>query len=942
MIYPDFFRTLTGFDPYAYQRRVAAILLGRSTALDAGLAEDVRTLEITSTEQLAQCGANVILQAPTGSGKTLASIVPFVFAGIQRFPIADRVIYALPLRSLAESLYKSTKDLLEKANLLNPFPVRLQTGETSGVSGVGDPNFAEGRIIFCTIDQVLSSYLNIPFSLSAGQANLNAGALIGSLLVFDEYHLLDPDRSLRTSLLLDQHLAGLTHFVWMTATQAGRARRRLSAPDRANAVSVHVLPEELGEIPSQMGKERRWIWHARALNPAAVWRAHLALAEGRRRTLVVLNTVSRSQETYAQIRALAPPTVPIRLLHSRFLSQDRADTQVAATEGLGRGSKAEMILIATQVVEAGLDLSADCLHTELAPANALVQRAGRCARFEGENGTVFIYDSLDADGVRSYAPYVSRGSATASNTGGNRPQIRTLRGAIDQTAIEVAELSGRSVSFQDELALIDRVHTDLDLAAIESFDTGEWRRRAADAMTPAQDYRNYAAAADLIRDVDSVSVFLADQEHLSDPSARLAPRYRPAAISIPRTSLAALSNAACAHAGVWAIQAPKYAEAERGDGYCGYEVIAEAGEDYRKWIMATYRSGPLAVNPMLGRYTPTLGLQLGICSQPGDWQSSGLLSADTVEQRGRADQRYKVETFEEHVNWVKLHANAICGDETARSYLANEWATRTGSVFLLTDQRVGLMRLDAQHHLPQGTSAELMVLAAALHDSGKLTASWQKAVWSWQTLKASRREHYPIGPTGTRLHQSALALQAEKDGGRQVLLAHTDFDYKWRWPDGRQENEIERDFPRPNHALEGAWLALPWVAGYVDRNGLPSEQLAKSVLAAIARHHSPRTGLAPVNRHRPIPLTTTAPGAEEALQSVVDGGSEVRLLDEHPSHREWEDFLVANVRFELKPGAGTSDDWTWWPMAMAMVRIVRLADQNATELAGFCQKREIT
>jgi CRISPR-associated endonuclease/helicase Cas3 len=596
-----------------------------------------------------------------------------------------------------------------------------------------------------------------------------------------------------------------------------------------------------------------------------------------------------------------------------------------------------MILVATQVVEAGLDLSVACLHTELAPANALVQRAGRCARFEGEDGTVFVYDSLDATGRRSYEPYTGGESGKVLSEEDDGSPISSLRKAMDKTAIEVAKLSGEVVLFPDELALIDRVHTDLDLAAIESFDSSEWRRQAAEAMTHTPDHTNYGLAADLIRDVDSVSIFLAHQERLSDPGARLAPRYQPAVISVPRKSLAGLSKAAVEHAGIWGIQAPKYAAGEKGDGFRGYEVVAETGGDYRRWLLATYRPGPLALNPMLGRYTQELGLELGVGSRPGDWQSTGLLSLDAVERVGRPDQRYQAERFEDHACCVTLHAKALCGEEAARDYLAREWSSRGGTGFALTDQRIGLTRLDARYNLPPGTAGSLAVLGAALHDAGKLTAPWQQAVWGWQALKASNREHYPDGPTGNRLYQAARHLLEVKESGRPVLLAHTDYDSRWRWPDGRQENEIERDFPRPNHALEGAWLVLPFIAEYVDRSDLPAEQLAKAVLAAISQHHSPGTGLGAVNRNRPTPVTTTAPGAEEALRFAIGAGSQIRTQNEQPSHRDWEDFLMVNVRFELKPGAGTGDDWNWWPLAMTLVRIVRLADQHATELAGCCR-----
>src|SRR4029079_17005392 len=72
----------------------------------------------------------------------------------------------------------------------------------------------------------------------------------------------------------------------------------------------------------------------------------------------------------------------VRVLHARFLPKDRARLEAELTPMFGPGAtQTNVILVATQVVEAGLDLSADRLLTELAPANALVQRAGRCARY---------------------------------------------------------------------------------------------------------------------------------------------------------------------------------------------------------------------------------------------------------------------------------------------------------------------------------------------------------------------------------------------------------------------------------------------------------------------------------------------------------------------------------------------------------------------------------
>lgn len=67
MIYSEFFKELTGFEPNPFQKRVADALLSEQS---------------------------VILRAPTGSGKTWAVVAPFLYALSQGVPIADRLLYA--------------------------------------------------------------------------------------------------------------------------------------------------------------------------------------------------------------------------------------------------------------------------------------------------------------------------------------------------------------------------------------------------------------------------------------------------------------------------------------------------------------------------------------------------------------------------------------------------------------------------------------------------------------------------------------------------------------------------------------------------------------------------------------------------------------------------------------------------------------------------------
>ena len=106
-------------------------------------------------------------------------------------------------------------------------------------------------------------------------------------------------------------------------------------------------------------------------------------------TLIILNTVDRATNLFRLLRKRTDLAgVPIWLIHSRFRPLERERWR----EFLEQKDQAPRILVSTQVVEAGVDLSAGVLYTELAPWASLVQRFGRCARYPGESGTVFWLD----------------------------------------------------------------------------------------------------------------------------------------------------------------------------------------------------------------------------------------------------------------------------------------------------------------------------------------------------------------------------------------------------------------------------------------------------------------------------------------------------------------------------------------------------------------------
>ena len=103
----------------------------------------------------------------------------------------------------------------------------------------------------------------------------------------------------------------------------------------------------------------------------------LRLHQENRTTLVVVNTVVRAQAVHKALKKKDSPA-RLALIHSRFRPKDRKAQMDKLPEP---GEEKDLIVVATQAIEAGVDLSAAVMLTELAPASSLVQRFGRVNRY---------------------------------------------------------------------------------------------------------------------------------------------------------------------------------------------------------------------------------------------------------------------------------------------------------------------------------------------------------------------------------------------------------------------------------------------------------------------------------------------------------------------------------------------------------------------------------
>jgi CRISPR-associated endonuclease/helicase Cas3 len=324
-------------------------------------------------------GKSVLLRAPTGSGKTEAVVLPFLHFGGQ--PIPGRLLYALPLRSLANQVVDRIEGYARALNKPSNFQVRLQHGERPE-----SVLFAADAIV-ATIDQVITSYACTPLTLPLRHGNIPAGAVMSSFVVFDEMHLFDPELGLQVARLICERLSHLgIPYAVLSAT----------LPDSVVEFWCKHLGAEIVEAYSEFVQRQVTVeWKGAFLSPEEIKQA----LERFNHILVVCNTVDRAVELYRQVVTAAQGYV-CNLLHSRFLPDDRKRKEDWVIQHFGKNARpnTKAILVATQVVEVGLDISADLLLTEVAPVDALIQRAGRVARWGGD-GFVWVYN------VENASPY---------------------------------------------------------------------------------------------------------------------------------------------------------------------------------------------------------------------------------------------------------------------------------------------------------------------------------------------------------------------------------------------------------------------------------------------------------------------------------------------------------------------------------------------------------
>ncbi len=327
------------------------------------------------------------LNVPTGGGKTLSSL-RYALYHAKKFG-KKRIIYVIPLLSIIDQNAEEIESYLPNERVLEHHSdvatERMHEDELEQYDLMRDRWSAP--VIITTLVQIL----DILFSAKT-QSVARMRALSNSILIFDEVQSVP----IKTLMMFNSALNFL-------ATQCETTILLCSATqpvfENLKEFPLLVSDREMVQLDhSQQSVFARQNYHllgnGKELEPEELLEAALEKERTQNPLMIVCNTKSEALQLYLGLQQRADSDTKVRNLSASMCKEHRKVVLVEVQSILQRiqtGQTSEkLILVTTQLVEAGVNLSFRSVIRILAGNDNLVQAAGRCNR-SNEYGAGDVY-----------------------------------------------------------------------------------------------------------------------------------------------------------------------------------------------------------------------------------------------------------------------------------------------------------------------------------------------------------------------------------------------------------------------------------------------------------------------------------------------------------------------------------------------------------------------
>lgn len=401
--------------------------------------------------QVALDGLPDVLSVPTGLGKTEIALAWAWRLLVDKKPEPLHLVICLPMRSLVTQTVQRLEAYFDALKATKP---EIDVAVHQLMGGAIEDEWARQPdkpwVLVGTQDQLLSRALNRGYAMSRFEWPVHFGLLNNDCRwLIDEVQLMGP--GLWTTSQLDwmrrKRFPSLKPCptTWMSATVGTSF---LSTTDRVrDAIDKPSVEQDAfeGKLTTALHGDKGLKWWREAKRPLAWWQPEAAAQQttggGKKRSaaksaaatavtpdaiaasvkakhaagtlsLVICNTVDMARAVFGALSTIDHKV----LLTSRFRREDRArheqrliDFDAQRKAGTLPKDDPGLICVSTQVIEAGMDISAHRLFTELAPWPSMLQRLGRLNRKGDDQGAqAWVWETPKKGGnkkVERIGPY---------------------------------------------------------------------------------------------------------------------------------------------------------------------------------------------------------------------------------------------------------------------------------------------------------------------------------------------------------------------------------------------------------------------------------------------------------------------------------------------------------------------------------------------------------
>ncbi len=338
-----------------------------------------------------QKGGVYTLSCPTGAGKTLAGLRFALRHCIARQK--DRIFYIIPFISIIDQNAKSIKNVLGRdgfAEQAEKYILELHSSvEMEGEKGTfRDEGFWAQRMAEPIVLTTMVRFLNTFFA--EGTRNLRAAHQFqNAVLIFDEIQSL----SVRQTAIFNSLINFLTYVCGCTCVLCTATQPLLAETMKPVYPIKMTNPAALVELPGEAAEAFRRVIVKPALKrngytgeelAELVWDKSLSAGN----VLVVMNTKQSALAVYYEVQKKVTEEYKVWYLSTRLYAAHRKEVIAEIRKALRQGEK--IIVVSTQLIEAGIDFDFSCVIRALAGMDSIVQAAGRCNR-EGKKEICTTY-----------------------------------------------------------------------------------------------------------------------------------------------------------------------------------------------------------------------------------------------------------------------------------------------------------------------------------------------------------------------------------------------------------------------------------------------------------------------------------------------------------------------------------------------------------------------